>query len=54
MSDQLSLIDSRPVTWRLDQPTREAGRRGIEVARQALEDAYKRRSDRLESARQVA
>jgi hypothetical protein len=44
--DQLSLIDPKPVAWRLDEPTREAGRRGIEAARLALLEASRRRQER--------
>jgi hypothetical protein len=41
--NQLRLLDA-PVTrdWRLDESTREVGRRGIELARQALEAARRR------------
>jgi hypothetical protein len=38
MSRQLSLIESPPA-WRLDEPTREAGRRGVAEARAALRAA---------------
>ncbi|MHB1923682.1 MAG: hypothetical protein ACYCSJ_03230 [Acidimicrobiales bacterium] len=55
MSDQLTLIDPSPeLTWRLDEPTREAGRRGIEAARLALQEASRRRIQRLESDRRAA
>lgn len=41
--NQLRLLDA-PVTrdWRLDESTREVGRRGIELARRALEAARRR------------
>jgi hypothetical protein len=38
MERQLTLLDPQP-TWRLDEATREAGRRGIEAARAALRAA---------------
>jgi hypothetical protein len=38
MTRQLSLIEVRP-TWRLDDATREAGRRGVAEARAALQAA---------------
>ena len=43
--NQLRLLDA-PVTrdWRLDESTREVGRRGIQLARQALESARRRLS----------
>jgi len=41
--NQLRLLDA-PSTrdWRLDESTREVGRRGIELARRALESARRR------------
>ena len=54
MSDQLTLINAKPVAWRLDEPTREAGRRGIEAARLALQEASRRRQERLASLHPAA
>jgi hypothetical protein len=51
MADQLTLITppdlpdrrhQRRHDWRLDEQTRAAGRKGIEAARQALQDAARR------------
>lgn len=36
---QLELIDQTPAYWRLDERTRDIGRRGVESARVAIEDA---------------
>ena len=36
---QLSLIERADEVWRLDERTREVGRRGLELARKALEQA---------------
>ena len=47
-TSQLVLIDnedSRPGAWRLDENTREVGRRGIAKARQALAEAAARQHD---------
>ena len=38
MARQLSLLETKP-TWRLDEPTREAGRRGVAEARAKLQAA---------------
>lgn len=35
---QLVLIDSNPRTWRLDERTKEIGRRGLAEARKALQE----------------
>jgi hypothetical protein len=41
--NQLRLLDAPPTRdWRLDESTREVGRRGIELARRALESARRR------------
>jgi len=41
MQNQLSLIDTTPdADWRIDEPTRELGRRGIAKARAALAAAH--------------
>jgi hypothetical protein len=42
MGRQLVLLDPKNIDWRLDERTREAGRRGIAEARQALKEASKR------------
>ena len=47
MTRQLVLIDDQEQPdWRLDEHTREAGRRGVAEARRALADAAARRSVR--------
>lgn len=38
MARQLSLLETTP-SWRLDEPTREAGRRGVAEARATLRAA---------------
>lgn len=38
MARQLSLLETQP-SWRLDEPTREAGRRGVAEARAQLQAA---------------
>ena len=38
MAGQLTLLDT-PQAWRIDEATREAGRRGVAEARAALEAA---------------
>jgi hypothetical protein len=45
MTDQLLLIETGEPDWRLDERTREAGRKGVEAARRALHDAAQ--SDRV-------
>jgi hypothetical protein len=43
MADQLTLITPADRTdWRLDERTREVGRKGIEAARAALQAAARR------------
>jgi hypothetical protein len=43
MADQLTLItEPKGDDWRLDERTREVGRRGVEAARRALQDAVRR------------
>jgi hypothetical protein len=44
MTRQLTLLESPPA-WRIDEPTREAGRRGVADARAALRAALAARSD---------
>ncbi len=47
-TSQLILIDNegaRPGAWRLDEHTREVGRRGVAKAREALAEAIKERHD---------
>ena len=39
MADQLLLIETNEPDWRLDERTRETGRKGVEAARRALQDA---------------
>src|SRR5207247_5316268 len=39
MADQLHLIEPDDPEWRLDERTRDTGRKGVEAARQALRDA---------------
>jgi hypothetical protein len=51
MEQQLQLLDT-PVDWRLDQDTRDIGRRGILAARAALEQAL--RQARVEDAPRAA
>jgi hypothetical protein len=42
MNTQLALIDDRNADWRLDDRTREAGRKGLAEARAALAKAGRR------------
>jgi hypothetical protein len=49
MTRQLVLIEEREpdwgdIDWRLDERTRDAGRKGVAEARQALADAVARRA----------
>ena len=44
MEEQLVLIEGPEPEWRLDERTREAGRRGVEQAREALREASRRRA----------
>jgi hypothetical protein len=39
MADQLHLIEPDDPDWRIDERTRETGRKGVEAARQALREA---------------
>ena len=39
MARQLSLLDTRSPAWRIDDTTREVGRRGIASARASLQAA---------------
>jgi hypothetical protein len=39
MADQLLLIETNESDWRLDERTRETGRKGVEAARRALQGA---------------
>jgi len=41
-STQLTLIDGPEREWRLDDRTRSVGRRGIEEARRALQEAARK------------
>lgn len=45
MARQLELIRSDEPAWRLDEQTRQVGRRGVAAARQALHRARTRRDD---------
>lgn len=42
MTTQLVLLDPQEVDWRLDDRTRELGRRGIAEARRMLAEAARR------------
>ena len=42
MQAQLVLIDDRPVDWRIDDRTREIGRKGLAEARAALQAASRK------------
>ncbi|MGH9114552.1 MAG: hypothetical protein ACRDWW_01860 [Acidimicrobiales bacterium] len=42
METQLPLLDYDEVDWRLDERTRELGRRGVAEARRALTEALAR------------
>lgn len=42
MARQLVLIDDTEASWKLDERTRELGRKGIEAARHALLEATRR------------
>ena len=44
MARQLTLLDTPPA-WRIDEATREAGRRGVAEARATLEAAVAARRD---------
>lgn len=45
LSPELRLLPTDgQVDWRIDEATREAGRRGVAAARRALADARRRRS----------
>lgn len=39
MERQLALIEPTTTVWRLDERTREVGKRGVEQARQAMREA---------------
>lgn len=42
MARQLVLLEDEHTAWKLDERTRELGRKGIEAARQALLEASRR------------
>ena len=42
MEQQLTLVEAPQPPWQLDDRTREIGRRGLELARQALRQAIRR------------
>jgi len=44
MEDQLRLIEAPEAPWRIDERTREVGRRGLEQARKALAEALRRKA----------
>lgn len=44
MAETLLLIDDAKADWRLDERTKEVGRRGLADARRALAEAAARRS----------
>jgi hypothetical protein len=51
MARQLTLLDTPP-TWRIDEATREVGRRGVAEARASLQAALAaRRADEAPDAR---
>jgi hypothetical protein len=45
MARQLTLIDTSPPAWRIDERTRETGRKGVATARAALQAALAHPSD---------
>ncbi|MEY2397508.1 MAG: hypothetical protein QOJ00_682 [Actinomycetota bacterium] len=45
-AQQLKLIDSRPLDWRLDARTIERGKQGVESARAALRESVARAEKR--------
>lgn len=45
MRNQLTLIDRPRADWRLDEHTKELGRKGVAAAREALADAARRARD---------
>lgn len=45
MTNQLTLIDRTRTAWRLDERTKELGRKGVAAARQALAEAAHRAMD---------
>ena len=53
MARQLTLLDTPPA-WRIDEATREAGRRGVAEARATLEAAIaaRRSAEAAEAARE--
>jgi len=42
MKNQLTLIDRTRADWRLDEKTKELGRKGVAAAREALAEAARR------------
>jgi hypothetical protein len=51
MARQLVLISPSEVDWRLDEQTKQVGRRGVGAARAALQQATPQRSDKPAAAR---
>jgi hypothetical protein len=54
MTFQLRLIDPSDVDFRLDEQTKEVGRRGLARARAALEDARRRPDAEVEDHQSAA
>lgn len=50
MATQLILLDADTSDWKLDDHTREIGRRGLAQARAALAEAVRRSAARTEAA----
>lgn len=50
MERQLPLISSGSSRWKLDERTKEIGRRGIAEARKAMQDAARRAAEQRKTA----
>jgi hypothetical protein len=48
MRNQLALIESNGADWRLDDRTKDIGRKGVAAARAALEQAGREAMDQAE------
>jgi hypothetical protein len=44
MKEQLVLVEAPAERWRIDDHTRDVGRKGVEQARRALAEAIRRRA----------
>jgi len=44
VKEQLVLVETPRERWRIDDHTRDVGRKGVEQARQALAEAIRRRA----------